>query len=165
MVAFGHSAVGVIVGITAYQFLGNGDLASGLAVTGGIGVISHYVMDFIPHGHYFRGTYSRKRIIPVIIFDLIIPIILFTGVTYLKNGFSEKLFYVMFGIGGCQLPDVIDGLIYSKKIKPNSILKMENNFHEAVHWHGRGAKTLLLGLRDIWQLLIILAAAFLVYSN
>lgn len=163
MVAIGHTGVGVIVGITAFEFLGNNNLASGLIITGAAGIISHYLMDFIPHGHFFGPGKFKKYILPVIIFDVFLPIALILGGIYLKNGFSEKLLYIMFGIGGSQLPDIVDGLIYSGKIKTNSLLRIENSFHEAMHWHGRDTHTLLIGLRDVWQLVVILAAVFLVF--
>lgn len=162
MIAFGHSAVGVIVGVTTYEFLGQDGLASGLIITGSIGIISHYLADFIPHGHFFKPNEYKKNILPVIIFDLLLPIILLLGIIYGRYGLSEKLLYIMFGIGASQLPDVIDGLVYIKILKAKGLIKIENNFHQALHWHGKGSKALLLGLRDTWQLLIILFALFLV---
>ncbi len=165
MVSFGHTAVGVIVGVTVYKFLGQGDLTVGLIITGAVGVVSHYITDFIPHGHFFKPKDFKKGIIPVIIFDLLLPIIFFLGVIYAKGGFSEKLLYIIFGIGGAQLPDIVDGLISIRVIQDNTLLEAENSFHQSLHWHGKGAKTLLLGLKDFWQLLIILVALFWVIFN
>ncbi len=71
----------------------------------------------------------------------------------------------MFGIGGSQLPDVIDGLIGIKVLKAKGLLKVENDFHQRLHWHGTGSKTLLLDLRDLWHLLIILISLFWVIVN
>ena len=162
MVAFGHTAVGVIVGVTAYQFLGQGDLVSGLIIAGTAGVVSHYIADFIPHGHYVRGNQVKKYLLPIIIFDVFLPIILLLAVFYLRNGFNEKFFYIVFGIGGAQLPDVLDGLIYTNKIKVKGLVKIENNFHQGLHWHGKGSKALLLGFRDLWQVLLIFIALLLI---
>lgn len=162
MVATGHTAVGVIVGVTAYHFFSQGDLATGLVLTGAAGVAFHYLSDFIPHGHFFMPKDFKKYIVPVIILDVILPAILFLGGVYLKNGLGEKFLYVMFGIGGSQIPDVLDGLIYTAKLKRGNLLKTENNFHQGLHWHGRGLKTLLLGFRDVWQILIILVALYFV---
>lgn len=162
MVATGHTAVGVIVGVTAYHFFGQGDLTTGLVLTGAAGVAFHYLADFIPHGHFFMPKDFKKYIVPVIIFDVFLPAALFLAGAYLKNGLNEKFLYVMFGIGGSQLPDMLDGLIYAAKLKRGNLLKTESDFHQDLHWHGRGLKTLLLGYRDIWQVLIILVAVFLV---
>lgn len=162
MIAFGHTAVGVIVGTAAYGYFGQGDLATGLVATGAVSVASHYLMDTIPHGHFFKTNKFKKYIKPVIIFDLFLPIALILGITYSKIGLSERLLFVMFGIGGSQLPDVIDGLIRIGVIKAKGFLRVENKFHEGTHWHNQGNDGLPLGLRDIWQVLMILTALYLV---
>ncbi len=162
MIAFGHTAVGTIVGITTFNLLGQGDLATGLVLSGTAGVISHYLMDALPHGHFSMPHSYKKSIVSIIIFDLFLSIVIFLGAVYLNNGFGEKLFYILFGMGGSQLPDVIDGLIHIRILKAKGLLKIENNIHQKIHWHGKGNKTLLLGLRDIWQILVILFALLLV---
>ena len=163
MVATGHTGLGVIVGVTAYKLLGQGNLATGLIITGSIGVFSHYLADSIPHGHFFATEKLKKNIGKIIIFDVFIPILFFLGVMYLKNGLNEKLLYVMFAIGGAQLPDVIDGLMYTGIIKAKGLLKFENIIHQALHWHGKGYKTLKIELRDIWQLVTILLAILVTF--
>lgn len=165
MVAFGHTAVGTIIGVTAYSFLNPGDLASGLIAAGAFGVVSHYITDFIPHGHFVGPDQLKKYLTPIIIFDVLLPIFLILGALYLKEGFSPKFFYIMFGIGGAQLPDVLDGLIFVNVIKTKGLLKMENKFHQALHWHGTGSRSLLLGIRDIWQAAMIVFALYLVTFN
>lgn len=162
MVAFGHSAVGVIVGTTAYNFFGQGNLATGLILAGAAGVISHYITDFIPHGHFTTLKNYKKGIIPIIIFDLLLSVLIFLGL-YLKDGLNLKFFYVLFGIGGSHLPDVLDGLIHIGLVKAKGALKIENNFHQMIHWHARNQKALLLGLKDIWQLTVVLAALLLLF--
>ena len=162
MVSFGHTAVGVIVGATAYNFLGQSALTTGLITTGFVGVLSHYFMDAIPHGHFFMPQGFKKGIIKIIIFDLSLSLVLFLGLVYLKNGLDTKFLYILFGIGGSQLPDVLDGLIYTDIIKARGFLKIENAIHEAIHWHGRGSQTLILGKRDIWQASVIIFALALV---
>lgn len=162
MIAAGHTAVGVIVGVATYQILGQGDLATGLIVGGAAGVISHYLTDFIPHGHFVKPDKLKKVLLPIIIFDLLLPIFFLLGFTYLKSGFNERLLYIMFGIGGAQLPDVLDGLIFINILKDKGLIKIENNFHQGLHWHGRDAAALLLGLRDIWQVLTVMIAIFII---
>lgn len=156
MIASGHTAIGVIVGLTAYKLLGQGNLASGLIITGSVGMISHYLMDFIPHGHFTISKNYKKSILPIIIFDLLLPIIFFLGVIYLNNGFSEKLLYTLFAIGGSQLPDVIAGLIEIRIIKSRGLVKIEEDLHGVSHWKGKNSQVLLLGWLDIWQVLVIL---------
>lgn len=157
MIAFGHTAVGTIVGVSAYQILGTGDLLSGLIITGTAGVASHYLTDVIPHGHFIRNI-RKDNILPIIFFDLLLSLVLFTTLAFYKNGFAPEFWYILFGIGGAQLPDVLDGLIYIKVLPAKGIIKYEFYFHQLLHWHGNGQKTLILGLRDIWQLLVVLFA-------
>ncbi len=77
MISFGHTAVGVIIGVGAYQFLGKGDLATGLVITGTAGVLSHYLLDAIPHGHFFMSYDNKKSLIRIIIFDVLLSMIIF----------------------------------------------------------------------------------------
>lgn len=165
MIALGHTSVGVIVGVTAYKFLGQGNLATGLIIAGSAGMISHYLMDAIPHGHFFMVKNYKKSILPIIIFDLSLPIIFFLWTIYSNNGFGVKFLYVLFAIGGAQLPDVIAGLIYIKIIKDKGLLSIEDNLHNALHWRGKNSQVLLLGWLDIWQILVILIALLLVIFN
>lgn len=165
MIALGHTATGVIIGVTSYKLLGQQNLIEGLAITSAVSIVSHYFTDFLPHGHYFMPQYFKKYVVPVIILDVLLPVLVFLGIMYFKSGLDQKFFYVFFSIGGAQLPDVIDGLVYTKKLKAEGLLKAENDLHQKIHWHGRDSKTLLLGLRDLWQLLLILIALFLVFFN
>lgn len=158
MVSFGHTAVGVIVGVTAEKYLGQGNLVTGLITTSGIGILSHYIADFIPHGHFIMSKGFKKGILKIIIFDLFLSIALFLGIIYLKQGLSSTFLYVLFSIGGAQLPDVFGGLVEIKAIKAKGLLKTEYAIHEAMHWHGTGNKALLLSILDLWQLAIVLIA-------
>ncbi len=162
MVSFGHTAVGVVIGVTAYHYLGQGNLAEGLLITGTVGVVSHYLMDAIPHGHFYLPKNYGIEIVPIIIFDLFLSIAIFLGIIYSKAGLGPIFFYTMFGIGGAQLPDVLEGLIHLKILKNKGLVKLENNLHNGLHWNSRNSEVLLLGSRDIWQLFVILAAIFLI---
>lgn len=162
MVAFGHTAIGVIVGVTAYKYIGQVNLVEGLLITGTAGFVSHYIADSIPHGHFIKFKNYSIGIGSIIIFDLLLSIILFLGVGYLKYNFSEKLLYLMFGIGGSQLPDVVNGLIYINIIKAKGLFKIEDNLHSLTHWHGNGPKALPLRIWDIWQVVIVILAFFFI---
>ena len=165
MVAIGHTAVGVLAGFAAYQIFGQGDLAAGLVVAGGVGIVSHYITDFIPHGHFVKPK-KLKPVLPlIIVFDLFLPIFLLLLWMFLKDGLSVKLFYVLAGIIGSQLPDALDGLIFINLIKFKGFAKAEYDFHQGLHWHGKDEKTLLLGFYDLWQILTILIALFLLITK
>ena len=143
MVAFGHTAVGTLVGLITYQYLKDTNPAITLITAGTAGVISHYIADFIPHGHFIRHNDFKKRVWEIIIFDLGFSVVLLLAISYFNFGQSLKTFAILFGIAGSQLPDVLDGLIYIKVLKAKGILKLENNFHIAMHWHGKFEKSLV----------------------
>lgn len=167
MVAFGHTAIGTITGLVAIHLTDTYhlNLPTGLILAGTLGVISHYVADFIPHGHFFKHRDYGKKVKYAIIFDLLLSILLFTSLSYLKFGLSAETFYILFGIGGAQLPDIIDGLYYTKRLKLNPLLQLEVNFHQATHWHGKLDKSLMISKLDIWQFLtVILAVIAILYQ-
>ena len=165
MVAFGHTAVGASVGLLSYQAFGQNNPIVGLFGAGTLGVISHYVTDFIPHGHFMKTKDFQQKIFWVILFDLLLSIIIFSYSGFASSGISLKLFYILFGIGGAQLPDVLDGLIYIKVLPRKGFFKIENNFHQWLHWHGKGENALTIGLRDTWQLLAILLSLYLILGH
>lgn len=158
--------MGVIVGAAAYQVLGQGDIAIGLIAAGMMGVVSHYLMDLLPHGHFFREDEDFKKFINlVIIFDLLIPAIFFLGLAHFLGKSPIEILYIVFGIGGAQLPDVMSGLRSIDLLPKAGILNWEYNFHMSTHWHGRGRKALLFNLRDIWQILMFLLAVLVLIKS
>lgn len=162
MIAFGHTAVGTIVGLYGYHTFGAAGPIEGLAITAGSAFASHYLMDLIPHGHFFPETQFKDKILGAIIFDFLGSCLLFSAILFFKEGISLKFIYVLFGIGASQLPDIIDGLMYTGHLPLKGALKYEHSFHKALHWHGKGKATLLIGIRDIWQLAVITFALFLI---
>lgn len=162
MIAFGHTAVGTLVGLYGYNAFGLSSPVEGIAITTGISFASHYLLDLIPHGHFFPGTQYKKKIMGAIIFDFLASVLLFTSILYFREGLSLKFLYVLFGIGASQFPDIIDGLMFTGYLPTKGLLKLETTFHQSMHWHGKGDKTLLLGFRDIWQIIIIVCAFLLI---
>ena len=166
MVAFGHTAVGTIVGVAAFQVLGRGDIALGLVATGIFGIISHYLADLIPHGHFFTDPKKYdKLIIWVILFDLLLPFLFILGFAHLLGKGGSEMLYILFGIGGAQLPDVLDGLRRIKLLPEIGFFKIENDFHLSTHWHGKEEKALIFGVADVWQMLVFVGAVYLIYIS
>lgn len=167
MVAFGHTAIGVITGIVAYDIAQSNqyNLPTGLILAGVLGIVSHYFTDLIPHGHFFHHRDYRKKVKYAIIFDLLLSIVLFLYLSIRQFGFTERTLYIIFGIGGAQLPDIIDGLYYTHRIPANPLLRAELNFHQSTHWHGKLDKSLMLSTLDLWQLLtVVLAVCAILYQ-
>ncbi len=169
MIAFGHTAIGSLIGLGGYELFKNQSPIIGMVTTGSLGVVSHYIADFIPHGHLFKHNEYGKRIIWAILFDFLLSFGLFIYVAYQNFGFDLKFWYIFFGIGGSNLPDVLDGLIYIKFLPKIGLIKLENDFHQSTHWHaiwkrGKLIDGLPLGKRDIWQLtMVCLALLILIF--
>lgn len=164
MVAFGHSAVGTIVGIGTYHLIAeHSDLALGLIAAGFAGVVSHYLMDLMPHGHFFRGEANFKKYINlVIIFDLFLPILLILSLAHFFNKSALEILYILFAIGGAQLPDILMGLEKQNLLYKTKIFQLESRFHMSTHWHGIGERALLFNKGDIWQFLAFILALVLI---
>lgn len=163
MIAFGHTAIGAAVGIAAYQLIGpNVPPLEGVLLSGVAGTVSHYVLDAVPHGHFFVGGDFRKQIKPVLIFDLGLGVCLFVVWSLASVRTSLVFLFILFGIGGAQLPDVIDGLMATGWLPRRGLLKTEHAFHQATHWHGGGENGLLWGKRDVWQVLVVILSLVLI---
>ncbi len=163
MVAFGHTAIGVLVGVASYKAFSSGDIALGLILTGTIGVASHYLMDTVPHGHFFTDLKKyEKLILRVILFDLALPVLFILGLMHFSGRSGTEILYVLFGIGGSQLPDIIEGLKTIRLLPDSKLFRLENKFHNNTHWHGKGENALLWGLRDIWQIAVFVLAILVV---
>lgn len=164
MIAFGHTAVGAMVGLAGYHLLGNGNPIVGVGITGAAGIVSHYIFDVIPHGHFFREGNYKEKIKYVIVFDFGLSLLIFTGLAYIQQDISLKLLYFLAGLSGSQLPDILDGLIYSEILPNEGFFKVENKFHQATHWHGVKEKALLISKWDLWQVITVLLALYLTFK-
>src|SRR6185437_485531 len=164
MVAFGHTALGAGVGLLIYKLIGQSlPPAEELILAGAAGVVSHYVMDTVPHGHFFVKGDFRKQVKPVLLFDLGLGILLFAFWSLINLGLSQAFWSILFGIGGAQLPDVVDGLMGAEVLPAEGFLKTEHEFHQSTHWHGSGENGLLWGKRDIWQIVVAVISLAIIY--
>ena len=164
MVSFGHTAVGAAVGLYGLSLYSTGNPILGLVATGAIGVASHYAADLIPHGHFIKFKDYKKKVGEAILFDFLLSVLIFSVIAFYKFGFEIEFLYILFGIGGAQLPDILDGLIYTKKIPNKGLIKIENNIHIATHWHGKAEKALMWSKADIWQVLVFISAVIYLLS-
>lgn len=164
MVAFGHTAVGTIIGVAAYQLIGQGDVAVGLIAAGGAGVLSHYLMDFMPHGHFFREKDYKKYINWVIAFDLSLPVILLLLLAHYLGRNPLEILYILFGIGGAQLPDILTGLRKLDLLPNYQFFKTEDEFHQKTHWHKKFYTSSPFNITDFWQLLMLVLAVLVIFK-
>lgn len=113
---------------------------------------------------FFREGFEEK-IIWVIIFDLMIPIIFILSLAHYFGESYTEILYLVFGIGGAQLPDVLSGLRNIRLLPKKGFLNKEFNFHMSTHWHGQNENALLISAMDIWQVLMFLLAILILTKS
>lgn len=152
MIAVGHTSLGVLIGIGASQAFGSSQLAA-VTIAFVAGLASHYIADFIPHGHYnFVASKINKKSLLKLCLDLAVPIAVFS---LLLSHDSKLLTIVLFSVLGAQLPDITEGLQDIKLIRPNNFLKKHRHLHYMV-FHSKGQNLLpkngkVLSAYDLWQ--------------
>ncbi len=165
MIAFGHTAVGSLVGLAGYNYFGHSEPLLGLALTSGTAIASHYLTDFIPHGHLIRFKDLKRLAKWAALFDFGLSSLIFFGLSYLSFGLSLKLVYLACGILASNLPGILDGLIYTNVLPAKGFLGFEHKLHELMHWHGLKDKALVWGQKDLWQIgVVIISLVVLIRS-
>lgn len=138
-----------------------------------LGIISHFILDKIPHWDYgektivkFRENKSLKLLILFLVelfIDCSIGLSVAAIIIWQKNLLELKyLIFIVFGILISLLPDVILGFvwIFYKNLRPFS--KKYINFHEKIFHSGKIIKKpTLLGLGT--EILISLIAALILF--
>lgn len=163
MIAIGHSAVGVIIGTAAIRLINpQVPLAVQMLMVFIVSAAIHYAMDFLPHGHYcIDPKRLTKKSILYLSLDLIGGIIIFASLAVFKYGFASTQFWlIMAALAGSQAADALEALISLKLLPSWKLLRLQTNFHKAMHWHNEPDSPLPGGARpmrasDIWQLVVV----------
>ncbi len=164
MIASGHNAIGTTVGLVVATYT-NDPIPAFLAAVS-FGLVFHYLADFVPHGHIISNK-EFGNLPPLLFLDLFGSFLIFYSFTLLKFGFSHTSLIVLIAIGASLLPDVVEGLLYFKKIPKIGIIRWENSMHQYLfHWHGHHEKALMWAItRDSWQIsIVILSLLFLILT-
>lgn len=169
MVAAGHTSVGVLVAITVHSAIPQTPLWQQAIVVFTLAVLSHYVVDFIPHGHYsmsFTSPTWPQRL--MVLLDLVGFALIIGLITLSQYGFGPESFLVAVGIFGAQLTDIWDWVIVERGwIKLEGLVLRHRELHQLIHWHDirdeRGKRRARpIGWWDIWQVFAVsLALALL----
>lgn len=161
MIAWGHTATGAVTGAITYSFISDKPI-EGLIIAGAAGVVSHYLIDLIPHGHFVPDKILKQNLWKIILFDFLLSVFLFLFVVFQTSGLGLKLLFVLFGIGGAVFPDAFNGVHLFGVVKSSKLFKAERRFHEGTHWYGVGESLPMLSKTDTWQVLTILFCLYLV---
>lgn len=152
MIASGHTALGTSLGIIVSSQTQNPLLSLSSALL--LGIASHYLADFIPHGHLVRYAYIKN--FTGVFADFFGGGIIFLIAIYFYSGISLESVVIVTAITGSLLPDILDGFMMLRVLPKKGLFKLEHRFHQATHWHGRGIHGLPIGWYDLWQLTVIL---------
>lgn len=163
MVAIGHTAVGASIGLLTYQYITQ-DPFIGITIASTTSLASHYFFDLLPHGHFSKYKDFKKYLPLILVFDLFLGILIFSGIALLKFSFSLPTYFIIFAILTSQLPDVLGGFVHAKLFTPKGLLKKEFDFHVNTHWHGKFGESLLISKTDLWQLAVVLISFFYIFS-
>lgn len=166
MIGFGHTSTGVLIGIGAIQFLPEKiSTPTQIFIVFLLGVISHYITDFIPHGHYAIDPEKlTKKSLALFTLDTLGVAMFFLLIALYKYGLTSSFWLIAFAITGAQLPDVWQGINKLTRIKQNTITSFESYLHSKIaHWHNPPNTPIPGGGRpwsqaDIWQISIFMFA-------
>lgn len=161
MVSVGHIAVGYSTGVLITNY--TSDPLSGSIIGISIGLITHYLSDAIPHGHITRKPeyFKLKKETPLLYLDLLGGGLLFLTLTLLRFDVGSESLIIFLSMASSIAPDFLDPFKKMFNLKNNGLLGLEYKLDKLCHWHGLGNNALLLGVRDFWQVGVIIFAVFL----
>jgi hypothetical protein len=124
-----------------------------------VGVLAHFLLDFIPHGdrkllHWFSRKINRDLILSLNILDAFITIFYLLYI-YTYTNLPEGS-YLFWAILGSVLPDFIN--IYYQILKPKA-LKPYSKFHQYIHDYIPSKMTVKEGL--VLQLVLIVLLIYI----
>ena len=169
MIAFGHSSFGVVAGSIVIVTFAKTGVEPGLLLTIAFlfGIITHYLGDFIPHGHYkFGAKHISFKSLSLFVLDFFGVILFLLTLAYLQIGLGLELLVLCAAIAGAQLPDIWEAAIDLKLIPNSSFAKAHRHFHyDILHWHNepkhsRNGRPMRVS--DIWQVGVFLISIWII---
>lgn len=167
MILLGHTATGSWVGIaTYYATAGHLPLSATVMVAAAIGIASHYIFDWIPHGHYHINLgYPNKISQAAVAGDFLGSILLMMGAAAISFGLGAMWWTILGAVLGALMPDVIEMLQNYRLIPRTRWLRAHSQFHlEYLHWHNTGGRPQPWRWTDAWQIAVGVAAVAGIFS-
>lgn len=171
MIAAGHSSIGIIVAVVVERLTPSWPLWLQVFTVFTIALASHYIVDFIPHGHYHRDLSRPQWWEKIAVgMDLVGFALLALLISFARTGLGSQTILIVSGIAGGQFTDVWDWVIVARGWVPlRGWVAQHRRLHELLHWHNvrdeRGQeKARPIGWWDAWQLMAIFMALYLLAS-
>lgn len=154
MVSFGHSSGGVIIAIAVARSLPQLGVGTQLALIIILAVLSHYLLDYIPHGHYkFEFPRASRNSWALLLIDGVGGALLVLSAITWRYGTGQMLLLAATGLAAANLPDVFTAAVKMGFIPQWLWVKAHQKLHlGTIHWHSpHPSHPLPWGARDIWQ--------------
>lgn len=166
MVSSGHASVGALIGFAIVKTVPASAHPFLIIITAFLAaILSHYVCDFVPHGHYFILLKKlTTRSMTILFFDTFGATALILLLALLAFGLSPSFFIIAAAIIGAQLPDAFEGLVDLKIIPTGRFSKIHRYWHfKIIHWHNEPTSKLPghgrpIRWTDLWQLITFMLA-------
>lgn len=169
MIAFGHSSFGVIAGAVVIATLGQAGVSTWLLLIVAFlfGIITHYIGDFIPHGHYkFGAKHISIKSLTIFSLDFFGAILFLLSLTYIQVGFGLELLIFGAAIAGAQLPDIWEAAVDLEFVPNSTFAQSHRHFHyDILHWHNEPKHSRTgrpIRLSDLWQVGVFLISIWII---
>ncbi len=168
MIAVGHTSLGVVSGAIVVTVLPQTiNLPVAISIAFITGLISHYLADLIPHGHYdFRPRHPTFKSLTLLGVDVILPILFFGWLVYSALGLNGEVWILVAAVAGALIPDSLDVLVRLAALPNWQIFAWHQRFHRQLHWHNQatspfphGARLLSLIDLDLIPMVVVAALA------
>lgn len=167
MIAVGHSSIGAMIGVGVAVATPGLAWPMRVALAFGLGIISHYPADWLPHGHYhIRLKMLSWRSLSLIALDVLGIAGLLLGIAWLRFGLNPGFWLAGVGIAGALAPDVFEVATRIGLVPHWRWVRAHHYFHlKKLHWHslpwlGHLRSPRPLQLVDIWLAVLVVLAVW-----
>lgn len=167
MIILGHASIGTVAGIAIHQSLAPQlPLIAIMAIAFVVGLVSHYLTDAIPHGHYHINLrYPSAAATRTLYIESIGSIVLMLLLVWLNVGVVPLWWVITACITGAVLPDFVEAMQNYKIIPRTRWLRAHTRFHtKFLHWHNVADRPRPWNITDIWQVATAVVAIMFIVN-
>lgn len=159
MIAIGHTSIGAVIGMAVASATPGLPLSARLLIVALTAIISHYICDWIPHGHYHVRWHQmslKTFVLALIDLGLFSSVLLYLA--WLHFGLGATFLIVMLGMTAAMLPDFFEGSVRIGLIPQWRWVRAHHYFHiKKMHWHSKPLSQIIrlprpIQMTDMWLL-------------
>ncbi len=170
MIGIGHASIGAVIGLAVAVMAPGLPLELKLSLVASLALFSHYMADWIPHGHYHvRYKPLSARNITLFVLDVFVFEAMLMALTLLRFGFGQTFWLVGLGISMALLPDVFEALVRFAIIPDSAFTRAHTYFHfKRLHWHSQPVSSFArlprpLHKADVYLVVLMLAVVYIIH--